>query len=63
MELLVALIAAPFILMLVGIVKLFNATEIKRKSGGKLLLIGIALLGVEILIGYSICSNMSFGGN
>ena len=62
MEILFLLIFAPFILMIVGVVQLTRSDLIKKKNGKKLLLIGIGLLGVELLIGYSICSNMNFGG-
>ena len=62
MEILFLLVFAPFILMIVGVVQLTRSDLIKKKKGEKLLLIGIGLLGVELLIGYSICSNMNFGG-
>lgn len=54
--------AGTFILMIVGVVQLTRSDLIKKKNGKKLLLIGIGLLGVELLIGYSICSNMNFAG-
>lgn len=62
MEILFILIFLPFILMIAGIVQLIRKDALKKKSGKKLLLIGIGLLGVEILIGWSVCSNMNFGG-
>jgi hypothetical protein len=62
MEFLFVLIFAPFILMIAGIVQLSRKDAVKRKSGKNLLLIGVGLLGVELLIGYSMCSNMHFGG-
>jgi len=62
MEILFLLIFTPFILMIIGVVQLTRGDLIKKKNGKKLLLIGIGLLGVELLIGYSICSNMNFGG-
>jgi hypothetical protein len=62
MEILFLVIFAPFILMIIGGIQLTRADVLKKKNGKKLLLIGIGLLGVELLIGYSICSNMKFGG-
>lgn len=62
MEILFLLIFAPFILMIIGIIQLTRSDLVKKKNGKKLLLAGIGLLGVELLIGYSICSNMNFGG-
>ena len=56
------LIIAPFVLMLLGIGQFFVKDESKRKKGRNLILTGIALLGTEILIGYSICSNIHIGG-
>ena len=62
MEILFVLIFAPFILMIAGIVQLNRKDAAKQRSGKNLLLIGVGLLGVELLIGYSICSNMHWGG-
>ena len=62
MEILFVLIFAPFILMVVGIVQIGRNDATKKQNGKKLLLIGVGLLGIELLIGYSICSNMNFGG-
>jgi multisubunit Na+/H+ antiporter MnhC subunit len=62
MEILFLLIFAPFILMIIGVIQLTRSDLVKKKNGKKLLLAGIGLLGVELLIGYSICSNMNFGG-
>ena len=56
------LIFAPFILMIIGVIQLTRSDLVKKKNGKKLLLACIGLLGVELLIGYSICSNMNFGG-
>ena len=56
------LIGSPIILGIVGIVMFFNTDEILKKRGKKLLLTGVILFLVEVLIGYSICSSMSFGG-
>ena len=62
MEILFLLIFAPFILMIIGVIQLTRSDLVKKKNGKKLLLAGIGLLGVELLIDYSICSNMNFGG-
>jgi uncharacterized membrane protein len=62
MEILFLLIFAPFILMIIGVIQLTRADVMKKRNGKKLLLAGIILLGTELLIGYSVCSNMSFGG-
>ena len=62
MEILFLLIFAPFILIIIGVIQLTRSDLVKKKNGKKLLLAGIGLLGVELLIGYSICSNMNFGG-
>ncbi len=58
MGILILLVCIPFVMMLIGIVQLFWSDAAIRKTGKKLLLIGIALVGVELLIGYSICSNI-----
>ena len=61
--LLILLLITPLILMLIGFIKLVAASEPQGRSSGKrLLLIGLIWLAAEILIGYSICSNMRFGG-
>jgi hypothetical protein len=52
----------PLIFVTMGIVKMCSSDEQKRKAGIKFLLGGIGLFGVFVLIGFSICSNMSFGG-
>lgn len=62
MEILFVLIFLPFILMIAGIVQLVRKDSQKKSTGKKLLLAGIGLLGVELLIGYSMCSNMHLGG-
>jgi hypothetical protein len=61
MEILFVSIFAPFILTIAGIVQLSRNDATKKQSGKKLLLIGVGLLGIELLIGYSICSNMHLG--
>ncbi|MDN3658520.1 hypothetical protein QWZ08_22945 [Ferruginibacter paludis] len=62
MEFLFLLIFAPFILMIAGIVQLSRNDATKKQNDKKLLLIGVGIWGVELLIGYSICSNMHLGG-
>ncbi|MDB5275080.1 MAG: hypothetical protein JWR61_35 [Ferruginibacter sp.] len=61
MEILFVLIFLPFILMIAGIVQLIRKDLQKKSAGKKLLLAGIGLLGVELLIGYSMCSNLHLG--
>jgi len=56
------IILLPFILMLVGIIQLCMSDPGKKRTGRNLLLGGIALLGIVILIGYSVCSNINIGG-
>lgn len=56
----ILLLCAPAIIMLMGIVQLCSKNDAKKKSGKMVLLIGTLLFGVEILIGYSMCSNMNF---
>jgi hypothetical protein len=55
-------IVLPLIFVIMGIVKMCSSNEQKRKAGLRFLLGGIGLFGVFVLIGFSICSNMSFGG-
>jgi hypothetical protein len=55
-------VVLPLIFVVMGIVKMCSNDEQKRKAGIKFLLGGIGLFGVFVLIGFSICSNMSFGG-
>ncbi len=56
------IVVIPLIFVIMGIVKLCSSNEQKRKDGLKFLLGGILLFGVFVVIGFSICSNMSFGG-
>ncbi len=56
-------VVLPLIFVIIGIVRLFSKNEERNKSGIKFLLGGILMFGVFVLIGYSICSNMSFGGH
>ena len=56
-------VVLPLIFVIIGIVRLFSKNGERNKSGKKFLLGGILMFGVFVLIGYSICSNMSFGGH
>jgi SNF family Na+-dependent transporter len=58
--LLIAAILSPLLLLLLGVIFLFNNDEVKRKRGKYLLLTGVLAILVEILIGYSMCSNLNF---
>jgi hypothetical protein len=60
---LIIVVGLPLFLIIKGIVKLFNDDEKIRKAGLGFLLGGIALFGAFVLIGFSICSNMKFGGH
>jgi uncharacterized membrane protein len=66
MEALIAIlfivIVLPLIFVIMGIVKMCSSNEQKQKDGLKFLLGGILLFGVFVVIGFSMCSNMSFGG-
>ena len=55
-------VVVPLISIIMGIVKMCSSNEQKRKDGLKFLLGGILLFGVFVVIGFSMCSNMSFGG-
>jgi NADH:ubiquinone oxidoreductase subunit 6 (subunit J) len=55
-------VVLPLIFVIMGIVKMCSSDEQKRKTGLKFLLGGILLFGVFVVIGFSMCSNMSFGG-
>lgn len=50
----------PVILMITGIVFLFNRDIDVKKKGRNFLLSGILLILIEILLGYSICSGLNF---
>ena len=56
--LLILLLLLPFILALIGLAQRLSKNELKRKSGRKLLLIALILFGVEVLIGFAVCSNL-----
>jgi SNF family Na+-dependent transporter len=58
--LLIVAMLTPLLLLLLGVIFLFNSDEVKRKRGRYLLLTGFLAILVEILIGYSICSNLKF---
>ncbi|MBL0357485.1 MAG: hypothetical protein IPP72_11640 [Chitinophagaceae bacterium] len=58
--LLFILMIAPLVLAIIGIVFLCNSEPAIKKKGKYLLLSGVLLFLVEILIGYSVCSNMNF---
>ena len=53
-------IIMPVILMIIGIVNLFNPDIDVKKKGRNFLLSGILLILIEILIGYSVCSGLRF---
>ncbi|HPH92407.1 MAG TPA: hypothetical protein PLZ68_16415 [Ferruginibacter sp.] len=53
-------IIIPVILMIIGIVNLFNRDSDIKKKGRNFLLSGILLILIEILIGYSVCSGLRF---
>lgn len=53
-------IIIPVILMIIGIVNLFNPDIDIKKKGRNFLLSGILLILIEILIGYSVCSGLRF---
>jgi hypothetical protein len=55
-------VVVPLISIIMGIVKMSSSNEQKRKAGLRFLLGGILLFGIFVVIGFSICSNMSFGG-
>jgi hypothetical protein len=59
---LVLLILLPLVFIIVGIVMVFFNDPAKRKRGRLFLLGGVLALLVEVLIGYSICSNLHIGG-
>lgn len=60
--LLLILLFAPVVMAIVGIAFLFSSDIKRKRKGRNLLLGGILLLLIEILIGYTVCSNMNFGG-
>lgn len=53
-----AVMLAPFVVMLIGIIMRFSQEQVKREKGKKLLLRGAILLAAEVLIGFAICSTM-----
>lgn len=52
--LLFAIYAVPFILILIGIILLFNNKPEKKKTGKYLMIVGLGIL----LIGFAICTRM-----
>ena len=60
--LLILLKIAPLVFIVASIVLIFFTDEKKKKKGRLFLMGGFLALLVEVLIGYSICSNMHFGG-
>ncbi|WP_118976050.1 hypothetical protein [Taibaiella koreensis] len=60
LSLLLILLFAPFVLLLTGFILALIPES--RKRGKIMLLTGGIWLVVELLIGFSICSNMHFGG-
>lgn len=54
------LLLVPAVLIIIGIVFLFLSKPGYKKKGTFLILGGFLIILVEILIGYSICSNMNF---
>jgi hypothetical protein len=58
--LLIIIMLSPLLLVLAGIVFLFKKDEAGKRKGKIMLLIGIALILLEILIGNTVCSDMNF---
>lgn len=58
--LLALFIIIPLILIITGIIFLFNRDSDVKKKGRNFLLSGILLILIEILFGYSICSGLNF---
>lgn len=58
--LLFLILLLPFVLIIIGIVQVAGKDAPRTKKGKQVLLTGVIILGLEILIGYSICSNMNF---
>jgi hypothetical protein len=55
---LLALLLAPALMILIGIINLISSSGEKEKQKAKrIILIGVILLGIELLIGFSICSH------
>lgn len=54
------LLLVPFVLLLIGFIQVLIPEA--RKTGKRMLLIGSIWLVTELIVGFSICSNMHFGG-
>jgi uncharacterized membrane protein HdeD (DUF308 family) len=57
--LLLLLLLVPVVFIIMGIVFLLNRDEATKKKGKNFLLAGILIALIEILIGYSMCSNLN----
>lgn len=57
--LLLLILLVPIVFIIMGIVFLLNRDEAAKKKGKNFLLAGILVALIEILIGYSICSNLN----
>ena len=55
--LLLAICSIPFILLIVGIIMLFNKNEAVKKNGKTTLMTGVIIIGIGILIGTVLCSS------
>jgi len=58
--LLLLAIFVPIVFIIIGIVFLFGRDETTKKKGRNFLLSGILIILIEVLVGYSICSNLNF---
>ena len=54
------LIITPIVLAIIGIVFLCNSDSAVKKKGRNFLLAAVLLVLIEVLIGFSVCSNMNF---
>ena len=59
---LIILLAAPLGLFLTGIIKVTSKDAKVRKSGSMFLLVAVGLFLTEVLIGYSVCTNIHIAG-
>jgi hypothetical protein len=58
--LLLLVIFVPITFIVMGIAFLLSQDEATKKKGRNFLLAGILIFLTEILIGYSLCSNLNF---
>ena len=58
--LLFIVLVVPAALIISGFFMRFSKTERYQNQGRKLLIAGVILAGVELLIGYAVCSNIKF---